>query len=449
MSLISMLASLALLCCNAEGNNPTDLGLENTAELVLVGSSKKDITPPPNLGIGMSGYSARTGSFSGIHDRLYVRTLVITDQDDGHTTIHCSIDQLSFASNHLRELYDRVTSEIDGLENIPISNLFVTATHTHGGPSTVNRDNTENRNDIMFESIKEAFQNRKAAQMRVGVTTVTNVNVNRQNPHYGVHLGNFVCPLEINPAGDSDQDAHFIEFVGTDGLSIASMFTFGVHSTVMGLHNLKITGDLAGYASRYIEEHTNPDHISLFLYSGGGDQSPIDRTQDAHLIDHVNTGVKAYGDRLGSQVLPAFQNGVFVQDVSISSIAMPLTLERDWQPQDDIPDTLETVALYGIRYSDNVAVIATPFELFSATVKELKKNSPFGHTLILSLTNGARSYLAPESTYNRKPNSTRDDPEAALYTIDQCYENRTSIYTSGAEGEFVTKCTQLINDLKQ
>ena len=126
-----------------------------------------------------------------------------------------------------------------------------------------------------------------------------------------------------------------MECVDLQDKSVASMFTFGAHSTVMGLHNLKIAGDLVGYACRYMEENTNDDHVSLFLYFGGGNQSPIDRTQGKHFIDNPRTGVKAYDHRLGSQILPSFANGTFVKEVDISSIARPIILQRDWDPQDD------------------------------------------------------------------------------------------------------------------
>ena len=436
--LLGFLTLLLIQCKTSPADLPKveDINIER----VLVGTSKMSITPPEGLGIGMSGFSGQ-GLFVGVHDELFVRTIVITDQESGETAIHCSIDQLNFRSHSFLALYNRIINEIESLSNLPVSNLFVTATHTHGGPDTTHPLNIEHIDHAIFESIKAASESKQEAKMRVGKTIATNVNTNRQNPHRGF-LGNFICSLEVNLDGNSDKEVDIIEFINNMDISIASMITFGVHSTVMGQHNDLLTSDLAGNTSKHIENKKGNNHICLFLYTGGGDQSPVDRTQDGRFIDHPVTGVAAYGERLGSQILPAFENATFIESVSMESIVVPVALQRDWSPQNNQADQMETRAIYGLKYSDDFVIVGTPFELFASTVQEIKNQAPFNQAVILSLTNGVAHYIPPEETYNKMPHPDRPD---SLYVVDQCYENRTSIYTSTAEGIFKDQCLELLH----
>lgn len=438
--LLITLSSFVFFQCNSGPMDSQDMDAE--IERLLVGTSKMSITPPVGLGIGMSGFSGQD-IFEGVHDELFVRTIVITDKESNETAIHCSIDQLNIRSSSFHAIYNRIISKIEGLGDLPISNLFITATHTHGGPDTTNPINIDQRDSAIFESIKAAAQSQQEAKMRIGKTNAENVNVNRQNPHLGI-LGNFICTLEVNHQGFSDKEVNIVEFINNNAISIASMVTFGVHSTVMGQHNAMLTGDLAGYTSRYIESNLGNNHISLFLYSGGGDQSPVDRTQDAPFIDHPITGVAAYGERLGEQILPAFEEANFIKSISIESIVAPVPLERDWSPQDNDPDQTETRAIYGLKYSNDFILIGTPFELFASTIKDIKSQTPFKQTIILSLTNGVAHYIPPAETYNEMPHPDRPD---SLYTVDQCYENRTSIFTSSAEAIFQEQCLILLDML--
>lgn len=446
-----ILIGITMLSCSKKDTSDSQQTENPIGEVLMVGTNKSSITPPIGEEIKMSGYSGRTLPFNNIHDDLYVRTVVITDQDDETTTIHISIDQLNFDSGSFIEIHNRITSEITGLSDLPISNLFISATHSHGGPSTASITHVPtveyktNRNNIIIQSIKTAFENKQEARMRIGTVNATNVNANRQNPHTDGE-GNFVCTLEVS-SGNSDKTVEFVEFINTSDKSIASIVLFGVHSTVMGQHNLQITGDLAGYASRYIENNTDSGHVSLFIMSGGGDQSPIDRTQGPEDINNNNTGVEAYGNRLGEQVVPEFNNGIFLEEINITTLVFPVPLERDWQDQDDIPDAQETRAIYGLKYTDEFVIVGTPFELFSSTVQDLRQASPFENTFIQSLTNGTGHYIPPSSTYNRVPNPTRVDPERTLYVLDQCYENRTSIFTSTAEGILKDKCFLMLAEL--
>jgi neutral ceramidase len=54
----------------------------STAVPLRTGAARVDITPPADAALPMAGYGGRTQGFKGIHDRIYVRAIVL---DDGVT----------------------------------------------------------------------------------------------------------------------------------------------------------------------------------------------------------------------------------------------------------------------------------------------------------------------------------------------------------------------------
>src|SRR5260370_42329986 len=68
--------SMILFCCGI-------FLTAGTAQSALrAGAARVDITPPPGAALPMSGYGSRTQGFKTIHDRIYVRAIVL---DDGAT----------------------------------------------------------------------------------------------------------------------------------------------------------------------------------------------------------------------------------------------------------------------------------------------------------------------------------------------------------------------------
>ena len=77
--------------------------------MIRAGVDKIDITP--HVGIDLSGYSARTGSSVGIHDRLYAKSLVL---DDGKITlIIITLDIIGISQELNRKIISRLAKKIN------------------------------------------------------------------------------------------------------------------------------------------------------------------------------------------------------------------------------------------------------------------------------------------------------------------------------------------------
>src|SRR6516164_514467 len=65
-----------------------------------VGAAKVDITPPADAALPMSGYAGRKHGFTGIHDHIYVRAIVL---DDGTKQAALVAWELIFVPNQVWE----------------------------------------------------------------------------------------------------------------------------------------------------------------------------------------------------------------------------------------------------------------------------------------------------------------------------------------------------------
>ncbi len=102
---------------------PSSLTL--AARLPAVGSASADITPPVSWRCA-GNYTERISS--GVHDPLMTKAMVV---QEGATTF-------AFMGNDLcsgpRDLTDLARIRANQLTGIPVANIVITATHTHGGP---------------------------------------------------------------------------------------------------------------------------------------------------------------------------------------------------------------------------------------------------------------------------------------------------------------------------
>src|SRR5690349_13227547 len=79
------------------------------------------------LGIPMAGYINRTAPANGIHRELYVRTTVISTDDD--TTKLCLVSSEVLSVDH--GLTERLRQEIHAQMGINPTAIMLAATHTH------------------------------------------------------------------------------------------------------------------------------------------------------------------------------------------------------------------------------------------------------------------------------------------------------------------------------
>jgi neutral ceramidase len=247
-----------------------------------------------------------------------------------------------------------------------------------------------------------------------------------------------------------------------DGKPIAVYYNYAVHAVLLGQLD-RISADLPGAASAYIEESMGDGAIALWSEGAAGDQNPIyfQQTYDLREIrirDHAKRGIdisnamppggqgldrkdpqviklmrqqermaQSMGQMLGEEVLYVVRNTLERPEASAeifgaqSSVTCPGRKRTD-SGRAGYPGTYVDADPVSIRLSlltlGSIAIGGVDGEVFNPIAQRLKKESPFKRTIMATLTNGvARSGYIPHdaafSQYTFEVVSSRLKPGCA------------------------------------
>jgi hypothetical protein len=225
--------------------------------------AKVDITPTD-----LTGLTSQWGMpLVGVYDPIFVRALVLDNGTD--TAAIVSADLIEFGDT--TKLRERIAREV----GIPAGHLIIAATHDHSAPkpnfavvappgATGAQAFTLNVYEKLVDALKQAKASLQPARMWTGRGTA-DVNINRNEyGSQGWHLG-------VNPDRQSDNTVWVVKFETTSGAPIAVLFNYAVHSVVAGPATDQLTGDLAGAAERYVEQHYKNKVVALFTIGAAAD----------------------------------------------------------------------------------------------------------------------------------------------------------------------------------
>lgn len=231
---------------------------------LVAGAARVDITPADLAGLDAMGMG-----FTGVHDRLFARTVVVSD-GVGQVAI-VSLDLLEYGE--AGPLLARIEAEL----GIPAAAILIVASHAHnapragatpaGGlsrpPTSESLAFTAGLDDLIVESIRLARATMRPARIGVAKGQV-DVNVNRDEFKDGAWR------LGVDPAGPSDKTITVLAIESADGV-VATLLNYGVHATV-ALGVPLLSADLAGAAATAVERSLGG--VACWLPGALGDQAP-------------------------------------------------------------------------------------------------------------------------------------------------------------------------------
>ncbi|WP_157073692.1 neutral/alkaline non-lysosomal ceramidase N-terminal domain-containing protein [Sphingomonas soli] len=392
-----------------------------SAQALKVGAAKVDVTPaakdlPKNM--------------LGVLDPLNVRAIVI---EDGKTrAAMVTVDAGAIAT----ETWQKVSARAERELGIPASQLLLTATHTHSAPWM----RGEAYEAQIFGAIRKAAAAVQPARMAYG-TGVSYINVNRniidrktnrwwEGPNY---------------EGVSDKTVAVVRFDTLGGAPIAVYYNYGVHAVLTGNLDL-VSADLPGAASNYIEESLGNDAVAVYSNGAAGDQNPIyfQQTYDLRAIrtadyakrgEDISNAMPPGGtgmDRKNPQVAKLMKQqaqmilsmgqmlGEEVLHVGRASLERPVTDARIQGAQSTVvcpgrkrldkgragyAGTYEDSDPVNIRLSllklGDTVIGGVDAEVFTTIAQRFKRESPFKHTMMTTLTNGIANsgYIPNEAAF--------------------------------------------------
>jgi len=250
------------------------------------GFSRVNVTPP--MGIFIRGYF-KPRYAEAVLDELYINALALQCGETKTLLMsidHCGIEQVLSAE------FRKAASEATG---IPAENIFISATHTHTGPSlALNSDDPLTKEYTAFverrfaDAAKFAAADLKDAKMGIGMGTAPGIAFVRRyvmkdgstktNP--GVNN-----PDIVRPIGDTDESVNVLRF-DREGAETIVLVNFACHPDVVG--GCKISADWPGLLRSNVEKILDGTKC-IFFNGAQGD------------VNHVNVHPK-----------PGDMNGMFI-----------------------------------------------------------------------------------------------------------------------------------------
>ncbi len=369
-----------------------------------------------------------TEGFTGVHDMLRARILLL---ESGNKVAFVSIELTSLPEEVIAAL-QKTVGELAGM--LP-ENVLVFATHTFSAPHFLpmhlcKTPADRQRNDLLFQVIHSAVSqaaSQAISKMEIALfgykTGHCDVNVNRDiSTADGWWLGS-------NETGPSDKSVTVLRFETLQGNPIGLLFSYGVQPSVMDEPptpggDRMVTADLAGAASRFLERQYGGNVTALFCLGAAADQAPslkgakfqyVDKNGHIQVEDIDEEGyiiAKMLGRRLGNEVLQtsekikcqALNGSIFIkkgmvrcpgQKITMDTHSIRPTKQYDFIPAEERDEPVEIIRL------GNVALVGVRPELCCRTGLDIKEQSPFPETMVLTMVNGGAKYMPDRSAYDR------------------------------------------------
>ena len=238
-----------------------------TAGLLSAGAARVDITPRVN----------QVPKDEVVLNRLFARALVISN---GHTcAVLVGIDQ-GVARN---DVVSAATKGIRKVTGCPLSNIIISATHTHSGSTVFGPGGFPRPSRVataIVVAVKTAEEKMRPARLGFG-TEELDLNVNRDYFTHGQWLQG------PNQSGPSDKTLAVMEVLDTSGEPIGVYMNYAMHPISFFLSGA-ISPAFPGAASRYIENQY-PGSVAIFVQGASGNQNPNLLAPMMHLLA-VRTG---------------------------------------------------------------------------------------------------------------------------------------------------------------
>jgi len=402
------------------------------AGVLRAGVAKGDITPEKP--VKMSGYASRKGLSTGVHDPLSARAIVF--QQGNERLVLVSTDLIGFYEGTADHMRDVLVKEFA----LKPSELFLTAIHTHAGPSlTIDAENghpnnlkyTEGLQNKLIALIRRALDDMQPVDIGVGRGACP-IGSNRRELRVR-KTGQSDIVLGRNPYGPTDKEVLVMKVAGPDGALVAVAFDYATHATCLGGKNTVISGDVIGLAEQFVEKILGPKAISPAFAGASGNIDPWFRVLPAFNTEPgwVPEPV-LLGTFLGEEVVHVCREIDGTQPVGRIATAFA-TLDLPAKPPEDAddrqgPDTVPfnvSVARLG-----EIAFVGLGGEVFTQIGMAIKAGSPCEHTFVITHCNGAAGYLAPKERH-----------------VEGGYEIRSTAYAPQAADLVVRKSLKMLHDL--
>ena len=400
------------------------LGAVASESALRAGTARIDITPEKP--VKMAGYGARTALSEAIHDPLSARVVVF--ENDGKRLVLVSSDLLGFYGGTAEHFRKVILSEFE----LKPGELFLSAIHTHDGPTLTMDEEKGHANNLeytkslearLIEVIRKALKNTGPVHIGAGVG-YSPVGMNRRELRFD-SSGNSSIRLGRNPYGPTDKEVLVMKLAKPDGNAVASLFDYATHATCLGGKNLTISSDVLGLAEQFVEKILGKEVIAPAFAGASGNIDPWFRvlpafnTEPGWIPEPV-----LLGTLLGEEVVHVYRD---IENLSAGgdigaafvTLELPGKARGELEIKKDSPLTPFNISV--ARVGD-IAFVGLGGEVLTEIGISIKAGSPYKYTFVITHCNGAAGYLAPEHLYiegGYEISSSPFSPKAADMVVKQ------------------------------
>jgi hypothetical protein len=291
------------------------------ALLVVVGSQPTGAAQPVGLTAGAAKVDITDRDAGPVNDPLFVKALVL--KDDATTAVMITVDAVAIGEiGHIKNDYlPKVRSRLEQELDISPSNVLINASHCHG----VVCSDVDQRT---FQAVKRASQNMVPVKVGACAGYEDRIMENRRlklknGKETDVrHAYSLPPDEEVAAVGPIDPEIGILRLDRTDGKTLAVVYNFACHP-IQGVPGGGNTADIAGFASKVIEDNLSDGTIALFLQGCAGDVNPVWYKD----VDHPRNA-EPLGNLLGLSTLRALKKVAATDDGPLKVLHEVIALPR-------------------------------------------------------------------------------------------------------------------------
>lgn len=423
---LCLCVALSLLACGSAGGSEAAATTE-PALAFRVGYHKVNITP--DYPTGLAGYgNIDERKHTEVLDYLYLTCVAISDEQDNTVLLFsadlCSIKDVSVASYR---------TKINGITGIPKENMIFNSSHTHSAPYADGIATIMDK--AVVEAAEKALEDRKPATMYFGKAETDGINFVR---HYYMNDGSVVTDNHGSAAGktyaghttETDEEMRILQFKREGGKDVI-LANWQSHPHITGgSAKTVMSADIIGAFRTNMEKDLN----CLFAYfqGGGGNINPTSRIKEENA--NVDKDWRVHGQMLAATAKEALANMTQLQTgpikvkseifscptnkADLDKVVLAGEVRSYYEAGHTIGETAtfaQSIGLQSLYHANAIGSRSSlgdafdieieamswgefgwamgPYEMFDASAKFVRENSPFSYTFVTGYTNGGNGYF--------------------------------------------------------
>lgn len=413
---------------NGEGENAAPAGLQ-------VGFGKENFSNTDS--VHLQGGDWRNRISTGLLDYLYVTCIAITSGEE--TVLVYTMDQKVATDNFV----DMAKAEVSGATGIPQEKILFNATHTHSATALrYNWDGVDEHrkkfNEAAVKAAQTALADRSAAEIYAGGVQTEGLTFVR---HYvladGTPTNDRTNPGISGHYREADQELQIVNFVrAAEDKKDIVLLSFPSHST-FNEGGLEISADYPGPTRDYVESKTGA-HVAFFQ-GASGNQAPDSLIPG---VARYGNDYRKFGEVLGEYAVSALPTLAKVEGEAVKLTTKTYTGATNKKNIDKLiaakdvqflidqygsrsPQVQEALEKYGfVTYLEatwtvirsnagdtmsmdlhtlavgDLSFIFAPYEMFGHHGTDIKEQSPYDNTFIVTCGEGALNYIASTDAFD-------------------------------------------------